>query len=789
MNCLWMFLGLLSFANDLSLKQIMDDPYWIGEVASDVRIHADGRALYIQVPKPIPEPSAWLKVDLPDGKVSEVARADRPQALGQVVFTTAKYRIHEIEGDLWVSAPGGEPRPLISRQETVTFVRFLDGEHLLYRVDHQLHRLHLPSGQSVQLTRFILDDEPETKDTLYVQGEQELFEYVRNLNKADEYDEQDEERRRALGPLTKPAKAYLGKGFTLGNTFLGRERGMLDGSSDLNYAAISLAPEQDGDNTSYAEFINKEGYVRAQEARPRVGHETQTWKLAVVDLATGKPAWFDPAKLPGITEDPLAEIKAAVTGKLRDYLPKPLEGPRPVMYMPGGFQPGGNQLLVTVISRDYKDRWIFLLDPKSLEPNLIDHQHDEAWLTYYNRNIGTDHFVSGAAFWRRDGKAVVWLSDVAGYQNLYDYSLASGETRPLAKGNFEVHHPFEGPGGKFWYFHANKTHPGELQFYRMPIEGGSWTALTEEPGQHLVFLGNDGNLMADLFSTPNHPNVLRFKVKNQAWRTLYDGRSEAFRSIDWMTPEVIAYPNRDGKKVYARLYRPERPNGAGVVFVHGAGYLQNAHKGWSGYFHEYMFHNLLVREGYTVLDPDYQASAGYGRDWRCAIYRHMGGKDLNDVLDGAAYLVSELGLDSNRLGVYGGSYGGFITLMAMFDAPDTFQAGAALRPVTDWAYYNHWYTSRILNTPREDPEAYARSSPINFAQGLKGQLLICHGMVDDNVHYQDSVRLAQRLIELGKEGWTLSGYPVEPHGFKTPSSWYDEYRRIHELFQDTIGSP
>jgi dipeptidyl aminopeptidase/acylaminoacyl peptidase len=145
--------------------------------------------------------------------------------------------------------------------------------------------------------------------------------------------------------------------------------------------------------------------------------------------------------------------------------------------------------------------------------------------------------------------------------------------------------------------------------------------------------------------------------------------------------------------------------------------------------------------------------------------------------------VSEHGVDPKRIGIYGGSYGGFITLMAMFTQPDVFAAGAALRPVTDWAHYNHGYTSNILNVPQEDTEAYKKSSPIYFAEGLKGALLICHGMVDVNVHFQDTVRLAQRLIELRKENWELAVYPVEDHGFVEPTSWADEYKRIFRLFE------
>jgi dipeptidyl aminopeptidase/acylaminoacyl peptidase len=155
-------------------------------------------------------------------------------------------------------------------------------------------------------------------------------------------------------------------------------------------------------------------------------------------------------------------------------------------------------------------------------------------------------------------------------------------------------------------------------------------------------------------------------------------------------------------------------------------------------------------------------------------------------VDGARYLVSSEGVDPARIGIYGGSYGGFITLMAMFTEPDVFRAGAALRSVTDWAHYNHPYTARILNQPQDDPEAYRRSSPIYFAEGLRGDLLITHGMVDTNVHFQDVVRLAQRLIELGKSGWELAVYPVEDHAFQRPDSWADQYRRILELFQRTL---
>jgi dipeptidyl aminopeptidase/acylaminoacyl peptidase len=341
-----------------------------------------------------------------------------------------------------------------------------------------------------------------------------------------------------------------------------------------------------------------------------------------------------------------------------------------------------------------------------------------------------------------------------------------------------------------FYLHTNEGDFGQVHFYALDLAHGTRTALTSAEGRQDVVLSPDEKTMAVLHSTANHPPELYLQPNRvgAAARQVTEGTTAEFRSYAWTKPEIVMIPARDGVGVPGRLYRPlgVPSNHAAVVFVHGAGYLQNVHKWWSSYAREYMFHHLLASRGYTVLDLDYRGSAGYGRVWRTAIYRYMGGTDLDDQIDGARWLVRQQGIDSTKIGVYGGSYGGFITLMAMFTRPGVFASGAALRPVTDWSHYNHPYTARILNEPQGDTLAYRRSSPIYHAAGLQGRLLICHGMVDDNVHFQDTARLTQRLIELGKEGWEVAMYPVERHGFQRADSWTDEYRRIFKLFESTL---
>jgi dipeptidyl aminopeptidase/acylaminoacyl peptidase len=573
--------------------------------------------------------------------------------------------------------------------------------------------------------------------------EKEFFETVRD--RAALHDE--EAARRKLHPSRKPFYLDARQSVTA-----------LRLSPDGKYVIASVSESGSARNTTIPQWITDTAYVEDESGRSNVGDSEARSRLAILDAATGEVAWADHG-----------------------------QGQREVEILQPVWSEDGTRCAVEARAADNKDRWLLALDPATGKTRVLDREHDDAWVAGgYGGGFGA------AAFgWMKNDRELWFRSERTGYAQLYAVPYDGGEPRALTSGKWEVLAVRQSKDKSRFYLTASKDSPYENHLYEMSDDGGEPTRLTKAPGKHTTTLSPDERWIADIYSYTNQPPDLYVQENKPLaeLKRLTTSPTPEFLSYPWLDVPIITFTARDGVKVPARLFKPAhvKPGGPGVVFVHGAGYLQNVDRWWStGYYREYMFDHLLMDRGFTIIDVDYRGSAGYGRDWRTAVYEHMGGKDLDDIVDAAKYLAAEHGVDPKKTGLFGGSYGGFITLMAMFTQSDTFAAGAALRPVSDWALYNHGYTANILNTPQADAEAYRRSSPIFFADGLKGALLICHGMVDNNVEFADTVRLVERLIELRKENWQLAVYPVESHGFIQPTSWADEYKRILALFEKNL---
>lgn len=769
--------------SELSVEQIMQDSdSWVGDWPSSVNWGDDGEYLYFQWnPEGEMVSDSLYRVPAAGGepeKMNLEQRMTRPPYFsgwdhgGHTYTQDFSKRVFTRDGDLWIfDRERSQTRRLTHTLDGVGGARFTyDNEGVIFQNDGNLYRMELETGMLRQLTdlrsgRERSEPRLDEQQEFLKKQQRELFKFIRERDEEEELQEEIEKRQQEL--RDNPSTYHYGDH--------GLQQLQIDPQERFVTFRLIDRPD-DPRPTEIHDYVTEDGYATNIRARPKVGSPQSTYEFYVQDLERDTTYQVDLHQIEGAYDVPayLAEqgVEVDSSETRRELTPSALH-----------WNGDGSQAVMIINAQDNKDRWIVRLDPETGDLETLDRQTDDAWIA----GPGISGWGGGTVGWLPDNRHFYFQSEETGYSHLYKVDVPTGEITQLTAGEFEVFSPMISRDGEHWYFTSSEISPFVRHFYRMPIGGGEREQLTSRRGNNSISLNPDESRMANLYSFSNRPPDIYFSdVGSDSEERVTESPTDEWLAYDWREPEIIHFEASDGVDVPARKYMPENPNGSAVLFVHGAGYLQNVHYWWSSYFREYMFHNLLTDLGYVVLDVDFRASAGYGRDWRTAVYRHMGGRDLQDYVDASRYLEREHGISGENIGIYGGSYGGFITLMALFNESEHFGAGAALRSVTDWAHYNHGYTSNILNTPVKDPEAFERSSPINFAEGLEDPLLITHGVVDANVQYQDVVRLAQRLIELGKEDWEMAIFPIEPHGFATPSGWTDQYRRILKLFEENV---
>ncbi len=799
---------------DLTIDNIMRGPELVGYEPGAVRWSADSKKIYFswkRANEPRTGETSTYVVNVDGSGLQKLSEEEARQAppSGGDVSDDKKWVVYADTGDIFLyNVQSGARRQLTKTTDVEANPRFIgDQLHISFTRQNNLYSFALDGGWLEQLT----DIRPaggaggsagggggggaqsqnqdatrrgtDSQEALKKE-ERALLDVIRERAEKREADEAKRKEREK--DRRKPFQLTTGQ--TAGNMSLAP-----DGKSVI---VVINEVATGAKNTIVPNYITEAGYTEDIPSRTKVGDLQGRNRIAIISVETGDSKWVDHGQrltvAPPVqrteqntTGQPPTERAAEQTqGTGRGQTGTQLPRDREIALAPPQWSEDGKNAVMQGRSVDNKDRWIMHLDPATGKTKILATIRDDAWVG------GPGSFTLG---WLPDNKRVYFQSERDGFAHLYAVSIDGGSPAQLTSGPFEVSDVRLSEDKTKFYFTSSEGSFFERNLYSMSFDGGARTRLTSMTGNNQAFVSPDQTKLAILRSYANIPTELyiapnKTGVTEAEIRQVTNSPADEWRSHKWIVPPIVPIKARDGATVYGRLYKPAnyRKGGPAVVFVHGAGYLQNVHNWWSSYYREYMFHHFLMEKGYAVLDIDYRGSAGYGRDWRTGIYRFMGGKDLNDHVDAAQYLVTEHGVDAKRIGIYGGSYGGFITLMAMFTTPDVFAAGAALRPVTDWAHYNNGYTSNILNLPQSDQEAYRQSSPIYHAAGLKGALLICHGMVDVNVHYQDSVRLAQRLIELRKENWELAGYPVEDHAFVQPTSWADEYKRIFKLFETNL---
>jgi dipeptidyl aminopeptidase/acylaminoacyl peptidase len=765
--------SLPAAAQPLELEQIMAEPAWIGPPVENPYWALDGRSALFELKRGETPLRDLYRVgfDGEGAKAVEDAAREGLDAREPVFDRDGRRALFVRDGDVFLrDLRSGALRQLTRSEVAESEPAFMSDGRVMYRAGEQWLIHDLASGLAGPAAIVKAEKDPAAApeaDELRDMQLRLIGTLAREKAWRDAARARDAELRRAL-PSRLPPTIFLGDKVEIAGSQL---------SPDGRWMLVVTSPKgaERGRVGKMPKYVTESGYEETEDVRVRVGRNAPAGhSLVLLNLDDGSQQALDLKALPGIEEDPLAELRKTA-GK------DPLKGPRTVQVNEIVFSADGARAAIMLRAVDNKDRWIAVVERGGEALQGRHRLTDEAWINWAFNEFG----------WLPDNETLWYLSEEDGYSHLYT-RRGDARAKQRTRGTFEFSEPVFTRDGRSVYGLANRAWPGKYEVVRLDLSNDRLSELTDLGGvQGFVLSPDQSRLLVHYSGAYLPPQLGVIGSDGKGWQVLTDTRSEAYRARQWLQPQFVQVPSKHGAgTVWGKYYGPaELEPGKRypiALFVHGAGYLQNVHQRWPAYFREQMFHQLLVEQGYIVLDLDYRGSAGYGRDWRTAIYRQMGHPELEDYIDGVDWLVLQRQGDRDNVGIYGGSYGGFMAFMAMFRAPEVFHAGAALRPVTDWAMYNHPYTSNILNTPDIDPEAYRKSSPIEYAEGLKGHLLISHGMIDDNVLYQDSVRLAQRLIELRKDNWELASYPLERHAYVHPEAWFDQYRRIYKLFERVL---
>ena len=790
----------------VTLEQIMANTDWIGNQPEEGYWSYDSKSVYYSQKREGSALHDLYSVDVNGGAPHKLTDSELPNASSpDGDYNHARtFQVFVRDNNVFVrNLLTGSLRQLTRDTVKKTDAEFMaDGASVQWHQGDDIYVYALNSGLVSLAADVKLSDDPDKEKgpKNYLQAEQpRLFEFLSTTQSNKQAQEAQRAAERSADQTRVAAPWYLGDKISIAQSSL---------SPDGRWLVLVTQAKSydDGEAGIMPNYVTDSGYVETTKEHTYVGlNPPAAQQVKVLDLQNHSSFDLDLGQLPGIKTDPLAALrKSAVEWDVQHGIDRKtaedsVKAPdvREVSISNLAWNDDGSNVGLQVLANDNKDRWLACVDFAKKAIVTQDRYHDEAW-------AGFSFFDFG---WMHDNHSLWFLSEASGYSQLYVKDLNAAKARQLTSGKFEVESGlYLTHDDDYFFVSANKPAPNTREIYRVDTKTGDMQAVTSlggingpQPAMHhgesFVLSPDDSKLLVYHSMSDHPPEIYAVDAQpNGAARQLTHTVSPAFTAVNWTVPQIVQVPSTHvSAPIYARLYLPKDYSPSktypAIFFIHGAGYLQDAHSGWSYYFHEFMFDTLLNQHGYIVMDMDYRASAGYGRDWRTAIYEKMGHPEVEDITDGAHWLEKNYHADPKRLGVWGGSYGGFMTYMMMFRQPDLFAAGAALRPVGDWADYNDGYTSAILNRPDVDPQAYYDSSPINYAGALKHPLLIMQGMKDDNVFFIDTVHMTQKLIELHNPDFSVMFYPTEHHDFHDPSSWLDEYRRIWRQFDTYVNPP
>jgi len=463
---------------------------------------------------------------------------------------------------------------------------------------------------------------------------------------------------------------------------------------------------------------------------PKAGAPNPLVKLGVVNAAGGEIRWIDT-----FTYQPADLLISRVT-----------------------WSPDSKKVVYQAQNREQTFLDVNFADADEGKSTNVIHETSKAWVAINENPI-----------WLKDG-SFIWASERDGWEHLYHYSADGKLLRQITDGKWEVR-SIEGVDktNGFVYFTATEHSHIAPNGYRIKLDGSGLTRITTAEGSHRIDLSPANNYFIDTWSDLNTPSQIRLHdASGKLVRVIAENKVEALRQYKLGAPELLQVKTRDGFVMEAMMIKPPdfdaRKKYPVMSFTYSGPHAPQVRNAWGGA--TYMFHQLLAQKGYVIWVCDNRTASGKGMEATWPVYKNFGELELRDLEDGLAWLKSQPYIDGSRIGMWGWSYGGFMTSYALTHS-QSFKIGIAGGTVADWRDYDSIYTERYMQTPQNNPEGYKKSSPVHAAKNLHGKLLLIHGSIDDNVHMQNTMQFVYELQKTGKQ-FQLMLYPKSCHGVTDP---------------------
>jgi dipeptidyl-peptidase-4 len=521
-------------------------------------------------------------------------------------------------------------------------------------------------------------------------------------------------------------------------------------SPDSSAIAFLQSDESEVDLTYFVDFVPfsprviRQRYARAGRANPKV-------RLGIKELGSNLTTWIQ------IDDKPFEYIVRAK------------------------WLPDGRRLSLETMPRLQTELSLYFADRQTGKATHVLTETDPGWV-----NMADD------LYFFNDGQHFLWPSERDGYMHLYRYRMDGTLENQVTKGPWSL---ASAGGIAFWvrqalvgvdekndwiYFTALEESSIERHLYRVRVDGTGFTQLSKEPGAHRISMSPDARYFLDRYSDVRTLPALRLHASNgEIVQTVAGARPQLLASFDVQYPELTTIPAGDGFPMPAEILKPKSFRAGRkypvVMFVYGGASAPQVINAWQG---DTLWNQLLLDAGYVVVKVDNRSATGMSKKLENTVVKHLGESETPDLVSAARWLKKQSWVDRTRVGVWGWSYGGFMTLNLMTRSLE-FKAGISVAPVVDWRYYDTKWTEGAMRTPQENPEGYERSSLIPLAKNLQGRLLIVYGTYDDNVHPYNETAFIDALITAGKK-FDMMAYPMRKHGIEDEAAT----RHLYQLMLD-----